>query len=363
MKKVLIIEDDNKLRENVSELLVIKDYNVIQAEHGKEGIEKALSHVPDIILCDLMMPEMDGFEVIQEVKRKDELKNIPFIFLTAKSERADIRKGMALGADDYLTKPFSVQELVDTIETRLKKTNSVESEFQMKLKHLTEEINRSSIHEFSTPLNSILGFSDLIVQFIDSLSKEEIVKYSQLIYENGNRLKRILDNLMMFQKLKGKILLENGENLKKLCNLQDSVVNDIIKKIAIQNNRPEDLEIDIEADDLFFDIDHLYKVISEIVDNAFKFSSQNTKVKVIGKNSDKSTYQIQVIDEGIGFPKNQSNKIAPFQQFEREKYEQQGMGLGLFIASELLRIYGGHLDIIPHEKSTEISLKFKRAYP
>ncbi len=121
MKKLLLIEDDITVRENTAELLELSNYNVITASNGMLGIEKAKQEVPDIIVCDIMMPELDGYSVLEALSKNPETLNIPFIFLSAKTEHKDIRKGMDLGADDYLTKPFEEEELLNAIESRLAK--------------------------------------------------------------------------------------------------------------------------------------------------------------------------------------------------------------------------------------------------
>jgi len=123
MKKVLLIEDDTVLRENTADLLVLSDYDVITTSNGKAGVEVAINHLPDIIVCDIMMPELDGYGVLKALAKNDNTKYIPFIFLSAKTERKDIRKGMDLGADDYITKPFTEEELISAIESRLAKSS------------------------------------------------------------------------------------------------------------------------------------------------------------------------------------------------------------------------------------------------
>ena len=122
MKKILLIEDDIILRENTAELLELSNYNVITASNGKIGLDMARHGLPDIIVCDIMMPELDGYGVLQALAETENTKHIPFIFLSAKTERKDVRKGMDLGADDYITKPFEEQELISAIESRLAKS-------------------------------------------------------------------------------------------------------------------------------------------------------------------------------------------------------------------------------------------------
>lgn len=121
MKKILLIEDDVTLRENTAELLELSNYDVITAPNGKVGVEMAFNTLPNIIVCDIMMPELDGYGVLEALAHKEKTKHIPFIFLSAKTERKDVRKGMDLGADDYITKPFEEEELLSAIESRLAK--------------------------------------------------------------------------------------------------------------------------------------------------------------------------------------------------------------------------------------------------
>ncbi|RYE37187.1 MAG: response regulator, partial [Sphingobacteriales bacterium] len=121
MKKALIIEDSDDIREGIIEMLDLAGYETFAAKNGKLGVELAIKHLPDIILCDIMMPELDGYGVLYLLQKNPQTANIPFIFMTAKAERADMRKGMEMGADDYLTKPFDDVELFNAIESRLKK--------------------------------------------------------------------------------------------------------------------------------------------------------------------------------------------------------------------------------------------------
>jgi len=129
MEKILIIEDNTDVRENLAEILELSGYDVNTAENGKVGVEAAMQSEPDLILCDIMMPELDGFGVLRILSKNPKVANIPFIFLTAKAEKEDFRRGMGLGADDYITKPFDDVELLDTIEMRLKKSKKLRTSF------------------------------------------------------------------------------------------------------------------------------------------------------------------------------------------------------------------------------------------
>ncbi len=170
MKKVLFIEDDMVVRENTAELLELADYNVITAANGKSGLATARQEKPDIIVCDIMMPEMDGYAVLQALGEDPETRHIPFIFLSAKTEHKDIRRGMDLGADDYLTKPFEEEELISAIESRLAK---------MAILHKLREDQKSPAQE--EPQQKIGSLQEL---------REEVKKYEEKTFKSGETITR-----------------------------------------------------------------------------------------------------------------------------------------------------------------------------
>lgn len=146
-KQILVIEDNMEVRENLEEILELYGYAVESAEDGTVGVEKALSNPPDLILCDVMMPKLDGFGVLNILSKKSKTADIPFIFLTAKAEKSDFRRGMNLGADDYITKPFYKDELLAVLETRLKKSDRIKKRFDRTEQGLTAFINEAKGYE------------------------------------------------------------------------------------------------------------------------------------------------------------------------------------------------------------------------
>jgi len=143
-KSILLIEDNPDILENTAEILELASYKVYTAPNGKKGVELALEHKPDLIICDIMMPELDGYGVLHALHRNETVKNTPFIFLTAKTERADFRKGMEMGADDYITKPFDGTELLNAVDGRLKKADLLKKEIASGLEGLDEILYASS---------------------------------------------------------------------------------------------------------------------------------------------------------------------------------------------------------------------------
>lgn len=177
MKHLLLIEDNNEIRENTGEILQLAGYHVRTAENGKIGVEMALEQKPDLIICDIMMPVLDGYGVLHLINKNPDLAGIPFIFLTAKSERGDFRKGMELGADDYITKPFNDTELLSAVESRLKKTDLLKKEYN------------TNADGLKTMLSDFGGKKAL-----DELKEHRNInsyKKKQVIYTEGNHPSRL----------------------------------------------------------------------------------------------------------------------------------------------------------------------------
>ncbi|WP_259065995.1 response regulator [Mucilaginibacter sp. X4EP1] len=196
-KTVLIIEDNNDIRENIFEILQLADYIVYEAQNGKAGVELAIKHKPDIILCDIMMPELDGYGVLYILNKNPETANIPFIFLTARAERLDLRKGMEMGADDYLTKPFDDMELLNAIEIRLKK------------KVAQQDFYSKSLDRLSSLISNKDGLAELKKIIQERRTRQ--FKKGQVIYYEGD--KGAVLNLLISGKAKSVKLATDGREL------------------------------------------------------------------------------------------------------------------------------------------------------
>lgn len=177
MIELLLIEDNIEIRENTAEILELAGYKVHTAENGKLGVEMALQNKPDLIICDIMMPVLDGYGVLHLLNKNDSLQHVPFIFLSAKSERSDLRKGMEMGADDYITKPFAELELLTAVERRLKKTELMRKDYET-----TAEGMKQMLNEF--------GGKDAL----NHLAEDRSINYykkKQVIYSEGNHPARL----------------------------------------------------------------------------------------------------------------------------------------------------------------------------
>ena len=174
MNKVLIIEDEKNIRETIKEILDLNDYKTDTAENGLIGVAKTIQFKPDLIICDIMMPEMDGFETLRNIRSINGISTTPFIFLTAKTEKVDLREGMNSGADDFLNKPFNTKELLEVIELRINKSQEEKKEFNLEIINLKEEVSnlKNSINKLSfnnshvlrAPLLNILGLINYLIE-------------------------------------------------------------------------------------------------------------------------------------------------------------------------------------------------------
>src|ERR1022692_783391 len=206
MKKILVIEDNKEVRENIAEILELSDFEVLQAADGKTGVAMALKETPDLIICDIMMPELDGYGVLHLLSKHKETYGVPFIFLTAKSEKADFRKGIELGADDYTTKPFDGTELLNAVEIRLKKTESLK-------RHLSEGGNKVS--EF---INTAKKSES--IQLISDEREVYDFRKKHIIYSEGQRPRAV------YYVIEGKVKIYKGskdgkELITSICGVGD----------------------------------------------------------------------------------------------------------------------------------------------
>jgi CRP/FNR family transcriptional regulator, polysaccharide utilization system transcription regulator len=172
MKTILLIEDNADVRENTAEILELASYKVLQAENGKIGVEMAQKNIPDLIICDIMMPVLDGYGVIHLLNKSADTASIPFIFLTAKSERLDYRKGMEMGADDYITKPFDDVELLRAVESRLKKNEILRAEFSK---------NVDGLNKFFDEVKKVDDLKKLSAD-----RRVKLFKKKEIIFSEGN---------------------------------------------------------------------------------------------------------------------------------------------------------------------------------
>ncbi len=361
-QKILVIDDEDDYRTMIAVTLKMMGYAIVEATNGLDGLAAVKMHHPDLVLCDVNMPKMDGRTLLGTLKEDPESASIPFIFLTGNAAKSDMRQGMLLGADDYLTKPFTSVELITAIETRLTRKKSLQKYYTSKFDDIKTSIVRSLPHEFRTPLNGILGLAQFL-KVENDLPAEEVKEVGALIYKSGQRLHHILENMILFGELQ---FWRNDQNTIATMRRESmTLLREVIQSAAEQEAAIQERadSIDIAVKDSFVQISsiHLKKIMEEIIDNALKFSKPGTKIYISSEEND-AEVQIILRDEGRGMSSEQIGRVAAFQQFERRYHEQQGAGLGLAIAKALTELYGGSLTIESTEKiGTTVKIKLLKA--
>lgn len=344
MVKLLLIEDEKILRENTAELLEIHGFECITAQHGREGLEKALSERPDLIICDIMLPLLNGFQIKEELNRLNNVALIPFIFLSAKADRGDLRQGMDLGAADYITKPFKIKELVNSIRSRLTQSKSIQTEVHEKVIGALNDFIQLSKHEYNTPLHGIITLSEILTTRHAS-HPEFFDKALKSINTSGKRLHKTLNNLIDLIHLKNDP--ELTDTVPELPNIK-ILLKRILSERSNHYKYAGELKINIDCRDTICLLkEDLEIVIFEVIDNMFKFCSSGfADIELTTKADEAGRWMVLKVSNGISVPVLfRKSDIGPFKQYNRSEFEQQGSGLGLYLTQMIMEKYQGHLEI------------------
>ncbi len=363
-KKILVVEDEQSLRQDIMEMLTYEGFAVVGAENGRAGIAEAQKHLPDLIICDIMMPEINGYDVLAELRKATNTAAIPFIFLTARTDKLDRRQGMEQGADDYLTKPFAVKELLKTIETRIARAEVVKQQAERRNEALRKNIILSMPHELRTPLTVILGFSDILIADHETMERKRIVEMSQHVNKAALRLYHLVENYLVYAQIEIAVNEPGFNNMIKTSKTDEPriIIEDHLIQKAQEYNREADLKLQIDdLPPIRMQEDYLKKLVEELVDNSFKFSEKDKDV-IISARCDGDHCILEFQDHGRGMTPQQITDIGAYMQFNRKFYEQQGSGLGLSIVRRITEIHHGSLSLesIP-EQQTTVTVKLPRA--
>ena len=279
MPKVLVIEDEKNVRNNLKYILTNENYEVLLANGGKEGIELAKKHIPDIIICDIMMPRFNGYQVLVELRAVPETALIPFIFLTAKGGEMDLRKGMNLGADDYIVKPFKIDQLLESIKTRLEKRRQISKQIEQFRLRVTNVLP----HELRTPLTSIRGYGEILSEANNlNLDLKTVSQMAEQILASEKRLERLVENYNFYVNFSSEEidnnLLEIWQKNREI--FTESIIKDIVMQKAEKYKRKNDIKLSIAKIAFTLPVNSFMKIVDELLDNAFKFTKPGNPIKV-----------------------------------------------------------------------------------
>lgn len=340
MVKALVVEDDCDIRANIANLLELYGYNALEARNGLEALSIISKSQPDIIISDITMQGLDGFGLFSELKKNPDHASIPFIFLSAKNDVSDIKEGMGLGVDDYLTKPYDAKNLINAVKTRLEKRKNI----KQKIDEIAKGISLYIPHELAIPLFPALGYLDLLISDFDDFSRDEMIEALKSIKKSCFRLKNAINKFLIYYE---ESMTDNRKTSVDNFILKGTaaIIDSVSRNIAKEHGRENDLETDIEEAPLKIGDDRLRILVNELIENAIKFSEKGTKIKVTGRKSSEKLYYIEVEDHGCGINQKQLCELAPFIQFNRDKFQQTGNGLGLAIVKKIIDNYEGKLFI------------------
>ena len=345
MKPILVIDDEEMYRNTISSVLRQSGYQVVEAEDGEKGLDILQNQPVELIISDVMMENLDGFGFIERVRMDPATSTIPFIFVTGLSDKKTMRKGMTLGADVFLVKPFTGAELVAAVDSRLAKHKEGHSESERKLAQLRSSISLAMPHEIRTPLASIIGFAEILRDEGDKLAGSEVVQCGALLHKSGKRLQKLVENFVSFSQIE--VISANAEKVRMLRRsppLESALVARIVGATkADLFGRRNDLHMDLSERSVAVSEEHFTKIIEELLDNAFKFSQAGTRVTVTSV-VENNRLVFSFSDCGRGMTLEQIANVGAYLQFDRKFHEQQGAGLGVAIAKRLTELYDGKME-------------------
>ncbi|PID89489.1 MAG: hybrid sensor histidine kinase/response regulator [Bacteroidia bacterium] len=354
--KILVVDDNFDNVFLIKSSLMLNDLETEEAYSGKEAIEKVLADPPDLILLDIMMPEMDGYEVCKILKDNEQTRHIPIMFITAKREYDDIVKGFKLGAVDYVSKPFNEQELFVRINNHLELKKSKEQ-----IEEQNKELNRKNLqltelnqtkdkffsivaHDLKNPFNTILGFAKLLVFKMQKYKPEQIHEFSKLIYDASEKGYKLLENLLEWSRSQtGRI--QYVPEIINLAALADNTI-DLFKGGAA--TKSISLSSDVAADDFAYGDEYMIKtILRNLVSNALKFTENEGSVSISTQEAGEDFIEVLVMDTGIGIQKEKREQLFNIGTHFSTKgtANESGTGLGLILCKEFVEKNGGTIRI------------------
>lgn len=346
--KVLVVEDDIHLLEGIRDILELDGYHVLTAENGIHGIEvlQKQSSPPDLIVSDIMMPKMDGIQFLKEVRKENRWFSIPFIFLTAKGERADVHRGMRLGVDDYVIKPYDPSDLLVKIESRLERHRELNRVHNSGMATLKRQILTMLNHEFRTPLTFVVAYADMLNNPGEQeLSKEEMISYISGITAGADRLRNLIENFILLVELETDSAQQTYDWRKGPIASVEGIFKEAQERVKDLEPRNHTVTVDIPAEIQIFtgDVDYLTAAIALLLNNACKFSEPGSPIEM-GATVEGKEIVLWVRDHGRGVPENEQEQIwESFYQIDRALNEDQGAGAGLAIVKGIATLHGGRV--------------------
>jgi DNA-binding response OmpR family regulator len=350
MQKILIIEDEQTIRKSMAKLFRFEGFETLEAEDGRLGAAAAIAALPDLIICDIMMPDLDGFGVLQALRDNPRTATIPFIFLTALVAGRDMRHGMDEGADDYITKPCQPAVLIGSVRRRLEKRNRQIEESRLRAEEVSLAVAGSVPSEVLETLDRITTVTNLVtLKFAGA--DPQVAAMHQSVVQESVRLRRMMRRLHLYAQLPQ--LYANRFALAGTGQFTTAgaVIERAAREVCRIWKRERDLVIMSQQVPLPLGEEYLVLLVEELVDNACKFSEPGTPVEVKGR-AQREFWSLAVINRGAGISPDQISRIGAFKQFWNGSKKPRGLGLGLALTQGVARLHGCEFAIKSTLKAT-----------
>jgi two-component system sensor histidine kinase/response regulator len=338
MNRVLIIEDDPVARRQLAQLFRFEEFEVSEAESGQAGISAASGAPPDLVVCDIMMPGLDGFGVLQALRNAPETCLTPFIFLTAKAGGHDVRQGMSEGADDYITKPFDPEALLSSAKQRLARRSLQLAEAERRATDTGMLAAAALPREIEGCLGHIESISEVLAAKYES--DPQAAEMRRAMQEEVARLKTLSQRLRLYSELPRLYAARFSGTDNAPPTSSHTVATETAQSVARQWVRTGDLTITTVAGSAPLPSDLLTVLVRELVDNACKFSAPSSPI-TLDIQIEPAYWKLAVKDRGVGMQPQQARDIGAFKQFWNGSERPGGLGLGLVLVQALARLHSG----------------------
>lgn len=338
---LLIVDDTPQNLDVARDLLEKEGYQILIATSGEKALKRAEAANPDLILLDIQMPGMDGFQTCEKLKTDKHTKDIPIIFLTAQAETDSVVKGFELGAVDYVTKPFNARELIVRVHTHLTK-NLLQK--QLQVANASKDKFFSIIgHDLKNPFNAIIGLLEIIKEDFDELSGEEVKQLVLDIHSSATKAYKLLENLLHWSRSQLGVLQVVKEEFNVLDMTQKVIA--ILQQQAANKNISLDFIIDEDLS-AYADVSMIDTVMRNLISNAIKYTGENGNISVTAIKSE-SNIVFSVIDTGVGIDEEIKEKLFSITEniSTPGTDDEDGTGLGLILCNEFVRKNGGRIKV------------------
>ncbi len=345
---ILVVEDNVDLNMAICEILESFNFVVHSSKDGFDALEWLKNNKPDMILCDIMMPGMDGYTLLKHARADNNLRTLPFIFLTARTSVADRRMAKEIGIEDYLTKPVDSNDLIAAINNALRRRQIMQDEMQEQMTALRDRIVGILQHEFRTPLTFVLGYAEYLLDVTKSnFNIDELRTSASAILDGGRRLQQLIETFLLLAELQNRQLDANEISKVQAWQLWRDTAQEYSSRIeeaglvALLNDTNRDAY-------LFADTEMVREAMRRLMDNAIRYRRpESQKIWLSVEVAPALTYVgLRIRDEGVGIPTAQLNSYATaFEQFDRDNRTEPGAGLSLALIRHVAHLHGGSLEI------------------